>query len=169
MAQGSISHSGFFFGIGLGAGWAKYGGDADDGTTEVGLSGNFRIGGHLKPNLLLAGETNGWYKSSDGVTWSWGTVMGTVTLYPAQSAAFYMKGGLGYMFTSGDAGFDDLWSNHFGFQFGAGYDLKVGRASALTLYANWIQGISGALELNGFNVADVSPRIIQVGLAFSLY
>jgi hypothetical protein len=169
MAQGSINHSGFFFGIGLGPGWAKYGGDAEGGTTETGFSGNLRLGGNLKPNLLLAGETNGWYKSSDGVTWSWGSVMGTVTLYPAKSAAFFVKGGLGYMFTSGDDGFDELSSSHFGLQFGAGYDLKIGRGSALTLYGNWIQGLSGSLELNSLDIGNVSPSIIQVGLGFSLY
>lgn len=168
-AQGSIRHGGFFFGVGLGPGWAKYGGDASDGTTEIGFSGNLRLGGHLKPNLLLGGETNGWYKSSDGVNYSWGSIMGTIAVYPAKSAAFYLKGGAGYMLTSVSDDFDDIQSSHFGLQFGAGYDLKVGSGSALTIYANWVQGLSGALKLDDVEIGDVSPRIIQVGLGFSLY
>ena len=135
-AQGSIRHDGFYFGVGLGIGWAKYNGDATDGSTESGFSGNLRLGGHLRPNWLLGAETNGWFKSQDGVTFTWGSVMATTAVYPGKSLPLYVKGGLGYMYTSANDDFDDLTSNHFAFQLGTGVDLKIARGSAITLYFN---------------------------------
>ena len=121
-AQGSIKHDGFYFGVGLGIGWAKYNGDAAGGSTETGFSGTLRLGGHVKPNWLIGGETNGWYKSEDGGTGTWGSVMGTTYWYPGKSLPLYVKGGLGYMWTSISDDFDDVTSNHFAFQVGTGYE-----------------------------------------------
>ena len=45
-AQGDVKHDGFNFGAGLGIGWAKYNGDATNGTTESALGG-LRLGGHV--------------------------------------------------------------------------------------------------------------------------
>ena len=168
-AQGNIKHDGFYFGVGLGIGWAKYNGDATDGTTESGLSGTLRLGGHVKPNWLIGGETNGWYKSQDGVTYAWGSVMATTYWYPGKSLPLYVKGGLGYMYTTANDDFDDISSNHFAFQLGTGYDLKIAKGSAITFYANWIKGFSGSLKFDGDAIGDVSPTILQLGAAFSLY
>ena len=168
-AQGNIRHDGFYFGVGLGIGWAKYNGDASDGTTESGFSGNLRLGGHIRPNVLLGGETNGFYKSLDGATATWGSVMATTAVYPGKSLPLYLKGGLGYMFTDISDDFDAVTSNHFAFQLGTGVDLKIGRGSAITFYFNWIKGLSGALQFEGSTLGDVSPSIMQVGAAFSLY
>lgn len=168
-AQGNLEHKGFYFGIGLGAGWGKLGGDFSDGETRSGFSGHFRLGGTVKPNLLLGAETNGWYESSEGLDNAWGSIMGTASVYPGQSLPLFVKGGLGYMSTSGTDGFSDYSSNHFAFQVGAGYDIKVGSNKAITLVANWIQGLSGSLDIDNIEVGNASPRIIQVGAAFSLY
>lgn len=168
-AQGNIKHDGFYFGVGPGVGWAKYNGDATDGTTESGLSGMLRLGGHVKPNWLIGGETNGWYKSKDGVTYNWGSLMATTYWYPGKSLPLFLKGGLGYMWTKINDDFDDVSSSHFGFQVGAGYDVKIGKGSAITFYGNWIKGLSGSLKLNGEDIGNVSPTVIQVGAAFSLY
>lgn len=168
-AQGNIKHDGFYFGAGLGIGWAKYHGDASDGTTESGLSGMIRMGGHLRPNLLIGGESNGWYRSDDGFNYTWGSLMATSYFYPGSSLPLFLKGGLGYMHTSISDDVDDLSSGHFAIQLGAGYDLKIAKGSAITFYFNWIKGISGSLEFDGDHVGDVSPSIIQLGGAFSLY
>jgi len=168
-AQGNIKHDGFYFGAGLGIGWAKYNGDATDGTTESGLSGGIRLGGHVKPNWLIGAESNGWYKSDDGLAFVWGSLMATTYVYPGKSLPLYLKGGLGYMHTSISDDFDDVSSSHFAFQLGTGYDLKIATGSAITFYFNWIKGISGSLELNGDHLGDVSPSIMQLGAAFSLY
>ena len=168
-AQGNIKHDGFYFGVGLGVGWAKYNGDATDGTTESGFSGGLRLGGHVKPNWLIGAETNGWYKSQDGVTYTWGSLMATTYVYPGKSLPLYVKGGLGYMHTAASDDFDDISSSHFAFQLGTGYDLKIGKGTAITFYFNWIKGLSGSLDFNGSSIADVSPSIMQLGAAFSLY
>lgn len=168
-AQGKIQHSGFYFGAGLGIGWAKYNGDAEDGTTESGFSGTLRLGGHLRPNWLLGGETNGWYKSEDGGTGTWGDVMATTYLYPSKSLSLFIKGGLGYMYTSISDDFNDISSSHFAIQFGTGYDIRIAKGSAISIYFNWIKGFSGAIDVNGFEAGDVSPSILQLGAAFSLY
>jgi hypothetical protein len=168
-AQGNIKHDGLYFGVGLGIGWAKYNGDATDGTTESGPSGTLRLGGHVKPNLLIGGETNGWYKSQDGATYTWGSLMATTYWYPGKSLPLFVKGGLGWMHTSISDDFDDLSSSHFAFQVGTGYDLKIAKGSAITFYGNWIKGLSGSLKFDGDDIADVSPSIIQLGAAFSLY
>jgi opacity protein-like surface antigen len=169
LAQGNLEHRGFYFGIGLGIGWAKLGGDFSDGESQSGLSGHLRLGGTVKPNLLLGGETNGWFDSEDGIDNSWGSLMGTVTYYPGEKLPLFVKGGAGYMTTSGTDGFDDYGSNHFAFQVGAGYDIKVGSNKAITVVANLIQGLGGSFDVSGVEFGDASPRIIQVGAAFSLY
>ena len=145
------------------------GGDFSDGETRTGFSGHVRIGGTVKPNLLLGGETNGWFESSDGIDNSWGSLMGTAYYYPGKTTPLYVKGGVGYMSTSGNDGFSEYSSNHFAFQVGAGYDFKVGSNKAITVVANWIQGLSGSLNIDNVEFGNASPRIIQLGAAFSLY
>lgn len=169
LAQGSLQHNAFYFGIGLGIGWAKLGGDFSGGDSQSGLSGHLRLGGTVKPNLLLGGETNGWFDSDDGIDNSWGSLMGTVTYYPGKNLPLFVKGGAGYMMTSGTDGFDDYRSSHFAFQFGAGYDIKVGSNKAITIVGNWIQGLSSGWSISGIEFGNASPRIIQLGAAFSLY
>jgi hypothetical protein len=172
VAQGRVAHAGFYIGAGLGGGWARVGGDFSD-ATEFGYSGSLRLGGHAKPNLLIGGETNGWYKSADagGVNTSWMSLMVTTSVYPGKDLPLFVKAGLGGMLTTGRIeGFGSYTSARFAIQVGAGFDIKIGRSSAVNIMANWIQGFSGQIDWsNSSAVGNASPSIIQLGVGFSLY
>ena len=97
--------TGFFIGFGLGGGGASWdwkgGGSEDEGS---GI-GNFRIGGAVKPNLVLHLESSAWVKQWDLVTSAGGRVgEGELTLSAATFAAtyfpsnmgFYLRGGVGF-------------------------------------------------------------------------
>src|SRR5262245_9382473 len=86
------TREGFWIGFGLGAGSLGCG-DCNDRTN--GFSGNFKLGGTINPHFLLGAKTNGWYKSEDGVTLSYGNLSAVAYYYPSVTNGFYLKGGLG--------------------------------------------------------------------------
>lgn len=147
---------GFFFGVGLGYG--SLGCDGCD--SQGGVSGHLRLGGKLNQRLLLGVESTGWYKSEDGASLNTGTLTGNVYVYPSETAGFFAKGGvgLGYAGASVD-GFGSDSETGFGWQVGAGYDIRVGTKTAITPTVTYF---SSSIEGGSLNV-------IQLALAFSLY
>jgi hypothetical protein len=150
---------GFVFGVGLGYG-SLGAGDCDGCGRESSFSGHLRAGGVLNQKLLLGVESTGWYKDTEGVALSTGTLTGSLYVYPSEKGGFFAKGGagLGYAGASAD-GFGSDSEFGFGWQLGAGYDIKVGTKSAITPTVTYF---SSHLEGGSLNV-------IQFALAFSLY
>lgn len=152
--------SGFFFGIGFGYGSLGLSCDGCDTEREGSYSGTFRLGGAVNPQLLLGGESVGWYKDENGASLSFGTLTGNAYYYPSKSANFFVKGGVGLGWT--EAQIDFVGSDTetgFGWQVGAGYDFRLGTKTALTPSVTYAMG-----HFDGF-----SENLIQVALSFSLY
>jgi hypothetical protein len=150
---------GFFFGVGLGYGSLGVS-DCDGCDREGGLSGHLRLGGALSPQLLIGVETTGWYKDEDGGSVTTGTLTGNAYFYPSAKGGFFAKGGigLGSLGVSFDGGGSDSETG-FGWQVGAGYDIRVGTKTAITPTVTYFMS-----HINGGSV-----NVIQAALAFSLY
>ena len=110
----------------------------------------------LSRQVLLGVESNGWYKSEEGTSITFGTLTGSVYVYPVSSANFYLRGGVGL------ATFDieDLdTETGLGWSFGLGYDILIGTKTALTPFANWSFG----------DINEATVNVLQVGLGINWY
>lgn len=156
-AQRAQTRDGFFLGLGLGYGSLGLGCDGCDFDREGGLSGYFKIGGALSQQVLLGGETTGWFKSEDGVDISQGNLQGNVYFYPSPTGGFFVKGGAGLSTISLDAGIGGSDSETgFGWGGGVGYDVRVGDNFSITPVVSYFRG-----EFDGF-----STNVLQ--LAFGV-
>jgi hypothetical protein len=149
---------GLFVGVGLGWGSLDITCDGCEVDRESGFSGNFRIGGAVSDHVLIGAESEGWYKSVEGTSISFGTLTASAYVYPA-AKGLYLRGGIGLaVLSASDGGFSDS-DTGLGFSFGAGYDIPIARKTALTPYANWMFG----------NFEGGGSNVIQLGLAVSFY
>jgi len=163
-----IERKGFFFGVGLGGGGGKLYAEGESSDRLTGLSGHLRAGAALSPTVLLGGESNGWYRSESGLDETIGGLMVTAYVYPARN--FFVKVGSGLMTYRADDGIDDLTTVNLGSQVGIGYDIRLGRKTALTLVANYLFGFNGDVEFSGLDTGvRARPDLLQIGAAFSLY
>lgn len=135
--------------VGLGLGWGTCNGCETGRASGSGFSGNFRIGAAIRQSVLLGVESAGWFGGSD----AFGTLTGSIYVYPTKG--LYLRGGLGFA-----AEFSSDFQNGFGYSFGAGYDIPIAGATALTPYANWM---FGNFEFGG----DIN--VLQIGLAINFY
>jgi hypothetical protein len=159
---------GFAISVGLGSGSAGASCDGCSSDREEALSGNLRLGGYLRPNLFLGGETHGWTNSENGLDEVIGFYTATVQWYPNETKGTYFKGGLGLAAYAATDGIDDLTGYGLGLALGVGHDFRVGRNFSLTPYANYLISTKEELELNGFSTGlDSSTNIFQIGLALS--
>ncbi len=158
-AQDAQVRQGFWIGGGMGYGSM---GLSCDGCLEFeregGFSGYLKLGGTLRPNVLLGVETNGWTKSEGGATVSMGNLSGAAYWYPAPASGFFVKGGLGYSVLDAD-GIVESRESGFGLLAGLGYDVRVGRNLSLTPVANWFRG--------GFDGG--STNVLQFGLGLTAH
>jgi opacity protein-like surface antigen len=105
-------------------------------------------------------ESDGWTKSESGVTLTSWNLSGVAYFYPAPSAGFFLKGGIGMGgWTASGSGQSDTESG-FGFVGGVGYDLPVGRTISITPTATyrWSKLVD-----------DFNQNVIQLGLSFTLH
>lgn len=144
---------GFWLGIGGGYGSADATCDECGGGNREGSgAGYLKLGWTLNERVLLGGEFNLWTKEQEGVTLNLYNASGTVTLYPASSSGFFLKGGVGGSFVDTEAQFNgtkisaDLGSG-FGLLAGIGYDLRVARMVSITPSVNFWYGQPGDLTL----------------------
>ena len=159
-AQEAQERQGFWIGGGMGYGSL---GTSCDGCGSIdregGLSGYLKLGGTLRPNVLLGVETNGWTKDESGARLTMGNVSGAAYWYPAAASGLFVKGGAGYAFLHASAsGVGDTESG-LGLLTGVGYDLRVGRNLSLTPVANWFYG----------NFSGGSSNVIQIGLGVTAH
>ena len=86
---------GLFVGIGLGWGSLDITCEGCEVDRESGFSGNFRIGGAVSDRVLIGAESEGWYKSIEGASISFGTLTASAYVYPA-SKGLYLRGETAY-------------------------------------------------------------------------
>jgi len=87
--------NGFMLGFGIGGGSA---GVKDGDSREGSVTGNFRIGYAVRPDLVIHYEGTAWTRtfseSIGDVTWTFSTSAATLTYYLPNSGAF-LRGGIG--------------------------------------------------------------------------
>jgi hypothetical protein len=62
------TRSGFTIGFGIGAGSATFDCGGCNGDQQTGRTGYLRIGGTVRPDLIVAGEIDAWSKTQNGAT-----------------------------------------------------------------------------------------------------
>ncbi|HEU4681877.1 MAG TPA: outer membrane beta-barrel protein [Gemmatimonadales bacterium] len=158
-AQQAQTKEGFWIGGGMGYGSL---GMSCDGCGDVdrqgGASGYFKLGGTLRPNVLLGVEGNAWRKSEGTSTVTMGNFSGAAYWYPMATSGLFLKGGVGYStLRLDDDVIGDASDSGFGLLAGLGYDVRVSRNLSITPVANWFRG--------GFDGA--SANVLQLGLGVS--
>jgi hypothetical protein len=163
---------GFWFGLGLGYGRAKFGESCDCSYSWVDqLTGSFRFGGTLNPKVLLGSEVNVWSRDSGPPT-TLASATGTVTLYPQTQGGFFVKGGVGFSFVKlGNTirGIDYSDSSvGWGVLAGIGYDARIAANVSLTLSVNYWYGSPGDLNVASSSSPDWKQNVasFELGLTF---
>jgi hypothetical protein len=123
--------------------------------------------------LVLAGEINGWSKTKTefGIegTLTIVTVNALVQWYPQPTNGFFVSGGVGAGSMGvdakipGQASVSDNTSG-LGYQFGAGYDIRVGRNFSLTPFGTYFATAGGKLDSSG---QKIDANVFHFGLGFT--
>lgn len=159
-AQHEQTRAGFWAGLGMG--WGSFGLSCDgcDGLERTGsYSGYFKLGGTLRPNLLLGAELNGWTKSEDGASVGLGNASAAAYWYPTVQSGLFLKGGVGYSRMSADNGIDSASDGGWGLLAGMGFDLRVAPNTSLTPVLNYFRG----------SFEGGSADVVQLGLGVSFH
>jgi hypothetical protein len=169
MAQGKAqSRQGFGISFGLGSGSAGISCDGCSSDRENGMSGYLRIGGLVRPNLFVAGESNGWLKSEAGVDEMISFLSAVAQWYPSVAKGWYAKGGLGVSVYSATDGTDDMSATAGAITLGGGYDYRMGTNFSLTPFVNYLYGMEGDVKVNGTATGGkFGPNVLQLGLGFT--
>jgi outer membrane protein with beta-barrel domain len=173
LGQKPQTRDGFTISFGFGSGSAGLTCNACDTDRESAPTGYLRIGGALRPNLILAGEANAWTKSKTEqgvqVDVSIGTVNFLVQWYPQPTGGFFVSGGVGGGSMSVDAKLPNGptvsdRTNGFGYQAGAGYDIRLGRNFSLTPFATYFATAGGKLDSTK---EKIDGNVFHFGLGFT--
>lgn len=163
--------------FGLGGGSTGFTCDGCESNRESGMSGYLRLGGTVRPNLIVGGEMNGFIKnkSENGVdgTIQVSYITAFAQWYPQPATGFFLKGGLGVGAVSLEAtdptfGSAKLESTGLALNLGLGYDWRVGANFSLTPYANYLLANGGDAKINGGSTNEkLGANVLQIGLGFT--
>lgn len=140
-AQHAQTRQGFWAGVGMG--WGSFGLSCDvcDGFDRTGsYSGYLKLGGTLRPDLLLGAELNGWARSENGASVGLGNASAAAYWYPAVQSGLFLKGGAGYSRLAAEDGTGTSSEGGFGLLAGVGYDLRIGANLSFTPVVNYFRG-----------------------------
>jgi len=173
MAQHPQTREGFGISFGFGAGSSTFtcGECAGEDWGGSGVSGYLRLGGYVRPNLLLAGETNGWNRiNGDLNSASIGAVLAVAQWYPMVKDGLYLKGGVGYTYSSATTDYGDVGSSGFGLSLGAGYDWRIARNFALTPNVSYLTQLGGTIKVSGVDSGvSATVHVFQFGLGLTWF
>lgn len=148
--------SGFWFNGGLG--WGSLG-CQDCSDRESSWTGNLTFGGTISQKVLLAGSSNVWTKSEDGVTLTTGALTALIRFYPSATGAFFLTGGLGVGTVSVDTSVGDDSETGAAALLGLGYDFRVSDNVSLTPFLNGV----------GLSFSDGDLNFSQLGLSVTVH
>ena len=161
-----IGRSGFWLGLGLGAG-----GESFDLQPSVGYSDllykptvSFRLGGTVSQHLRLGAEVLSWINEVGPAVESLSSGLFIAQYYPWSGAGLYLKGGVGIGRNA--VNFEDgysEWDTGFAALIGAGYELRLGRR----LFLNPSIDLVGHRYDNSF-IGDYRERLVNFGLGIVL-
>jgi hypothetical protein len=166
-AQDPLPRDGLTIAFGLGGGTRGLDCTGCDVDREGGATAFLFVGGTINPRLTLGAELNGWGKAEDDIEQSVASAMAVAHFYPRASRGLFVSGGVGLTAMAVDQTPDEFRTDGFGFQLGAGYDIRVARGLSLSPYLTWVRGIGGDGTENGVGIGDANPDYIQVGLGFT--
>jgi hypothetical protein len=166
VAQSSLNQ-GFWYGAGLGVGFAKTACTICVSDRHSSYSAYFRLGATVTPNFLLGAEANGWMKDDGGIDRAMGSLSAIALWYPSRGSLF-VKGGFGVISDRLDDDADALTSRALGVQIGIGYEFRIGRNSSLVPFVTAIGSTHGARNFNGTRIAgDATLSFLQIGLGMA--
>src|SRR6266487_1476306 len=172
-AQHPQTRQGFWIGFGFGGGSAHLTCNGCTDTTLTAGTGHLKMGGTVRPNLLIGGEVNAWSKPKEnGEEFTVGNVSAIVQYYPAPANGFFLKGGLGYATFEDNSDSDGkATGSGFGFIVGLGFDIRVARNFSLTPIANLYYGGIGEVSQGGATTSGlgVKQSVIEIGLDFMFH
>ena len=124
-----------------------------------------RLGGTPNATTRVGVELLGWSADNGPTTESTVGLLGNVQIYPSKRSGFYVKGGVGFGWSTVD--FHDgskATDNGFVFNAGAGYEIKVSRNVSIGPVADFYQASYSS------KVGDetLTERILFIGLAITL-
>lgn len=166
-AQHPQVRDGFWIGFGLGYGRFDPSCTGCSPNSESSFTGHLRLGGTLRPDVLLGGDIVTWTKSEGGTDDVGGNVTAATYYYPMVRSGFFVKGGVGIAFfsTSPNNSGASTDGAGVGFTIGAGYDLRVGRNISITPVGNFLFGSVGDLQRGGAAIlTGWKQTIIEFGL-----
>jgi hypothetical protein len=167
---------GAWLSFGLGAGTDSYKYDDNGGYRHDLTKPAFYLaaGGTVNPHLRLGGEINAWvnaYNDQNGYGITESLVGGLLTaqVYPAANLGLYLKGGLGISRSGADvSGGSGLSETGFAYQYGAGYELKLGRNFFLSPAVTLLYHQSSPGNRNDpSNLGTLHERVITVGVGLT--
>jgi len=179
LAQGYPQRrEGFTAAFGLGMGSAGITCDDCDTDRESAPSVFLRLGGAYRPNVILAGEINGWSKTDEddnGLGGETRVTMATINFvaqwYPQPTSGFFLNGGLGLGTIRTEIDLEDLpgtFSSNttaLGYQVGTGWDFRIARNVSINPYATFFGSAGGKVEDSDEKI-DFNVGQIGIGLTF---
>lgn len=170
------TRQGFTIGFGLGAGSAGITCNGCTSDRENAPSAYLRIGGAVRPNLIIAGEMNGWTKKASDAGTDEEITMGFATAvalwYPHSQGGFYVKGGLGFGSISDDITDPTFTakveSTGMAISLGTGFDFRMGKNFSLTPFVNYLATAGAKAKVNGVSTGEkLDANLVQIGLGFT--
>jgi len=160
-----IARKGFYLSAGLGRGQQRFdedlGGGSSQAFTEGGAAATLRIGGMLSPKVALSLDIFGFVPENGGGKDGTGGLFATATFFPKKGGGFLLRGGLGQLRTDVETSGSFVFTNvSTALQFGAGYDLRIGRNKAVSFALDVLQGV----KKDG-----LTERFGTLGAAISFY
>jgi hypothetical protein len=172
-----IGHAGFHASIGVGMGQSTtHCLSCSVSARTSGPTLTMRFGGALAPNVVLSAEYTAQAQTSDLTTAValWTSLV--VQWYPRARQGFFVNAGGGFALHNEDIPPTEATSDvqitvvEWGYQFGAGYDIRMSRGSSITPFADVLiaRGTPATVSANGAVTAEkVGAYMVHAGVAVS--
>ncbi len=157
--------SGFWYSLGLAAGWARVTCSICAGSRRTGVSAFVGLGGRTSRALRVGGELAAWRESENGVTQTLMSVGAAAYWYPSLRRRLYLRGGAALVMHRASDGTDAITSSGIGPQLGMGYESRVSRSWVLAPFIHYSVGVFGGdVKFNGGQAASsATVSFLQVG------
>lgn len=168
-AQAS-ARRGVWLGLGLGHGSAQLTCAICAGGRDGGLSGFVRGGVALSPRLLIGAEVLGWRRHEGGGDYTLTSAQGLLVLYPWRTRALHFSTGAGLArYTAQDTD-NEISTQAFAMQVGAGWDVPVRRGISVTPFVNFVATTGADVKVNSTaSSLSANSSLIQFGLGVTLH
>lgn len=134
-----------------------------------GVSWHLMAGGSATDRLVIGGEISGWAGNEPPVFRRALSVNVVFRGYLRSDSRLFVKGGAGAIRVIARDDDNDTKTDAWLLHAGLGYDFPAGR-NGLTAYATYQWSPRGTTWVNGFlSTNTILPRVVQVGLAYSVF